>query len=263
MIKLCLMSHGQFYVCLCAIPPVNSPRPQKRHTPHCPVPMGWVQVVGMDLQIYPQISRRRLGVTLFKTMRSLRSYIHQKLKFLVWKNILTQKAFFYSTYPKKYWDPSKVVLLWHLDFSRALCSSLALTWNWEERIFWSLLYAGPVGKAVQVSSPRYTPTHNSKREQGATEFCQSMPTMIGLGHLKTYSVKGLSDNNHGMVDYILSPIVNEWNKYPDAGAFLQLGENLKKVSSQTKLTRVKLKGLVTHKPRCLIWFRYPTHDFRS
>ena len=148
----------------------SAPKKDTHPTAQCP----WVQVVGMDLQIYPQISRRRLGVTLFKTMRSLRSYIHQKLKFLVWKNILTQKAFFYSTYPKKSRDPSKVVLLWHLDFSRALCSSLALTWNWEERIFWSLLYAGPVGKAVQVSSPRYTPTHNSKREQGATKFWQRL-----------------------------------------------------------------------------------------
>ena len=88
-------------------------------------------------------------------------------------------------------------------------------------------------------------------------------TKIGLGHLKTYSVKGLSDNNHGMVHYILSPIVNEWKKYPDEGAFLQLGENLKKGSSQTKLARAKLKGLVTLKSAYLILFRYPTHDFIS
>ena len=43
----------------------------------------------------------------------------------------------------------------------------------------------------------------------------------------------------------------------------KLGENLKKGSSQTKLARVKLKGLVKLKSGCLILFRYPTHDFTS
>ena len=43
----------------------------------------------------------------------------------------------------------------------------------------------------------------------------------------------------------------------------KLGENLKKGSSQTKLARVKLKGLVTLKSVWLILFQYPTHDFIS
>ena len=42
----------------------------------------------------------------------------------------------------------------------------------------------------------------------------------------------------------------------------KLGENLKKGSSQIKLARVKLKGLVTLEAGCLNPFRYPTHDFK-
>ena len=105
------------------------PPPKKTHTP---LPMGWVQVVGMDLQIYPQISRRRLGVTLFKTMRSLRSYIHQKLKILVWKNILTQKAFFYSTYPKKSIEIHPKLFFFDIWIFLELCAP-ALHWYGIEK----------------------------------------------------------------------------------------------------------------------------------
>ena len=44
---------------------------------------------------------------------------------------------------------------------------------------------------------------------------------------------------------------------------IKVGENLKKVSSQIKLARVKLKGLVTLEAGCLNPFRYLTHDFKS
>ena len=43
----------------------------------------------------------------------------------------------------------------------------------------------------------------------------------------------------------------------------KLGENLKKGSSQIKLARVKLNGLVTLEAGYLNPFRYPTHDFKS
>ena len=164
------------------IPP--APKKDTHPTAQCP----WVQVVGMDLQIYPQISRRRLGVTLFKTMRSLRSYIHQKLKILVWKNILTQKAFFYSTYPKKSIEIHPKLFFFDIWIFLELCVP-ALHWHGIEKresfgLFCMRDQSERLCKCHHPDTHRPTIAKENKEQQSFVKVCQQWLVLATLKHIQ-------------------------------------------------------------------------------